>query len=89
MDCRKMQTKKYTDEELLQIIRDKTEELGRLPIKRDVPDHSLIKARFGPWPRALEAAGVKEVSAVYLNRINRKKERKQEKKTRAERRLYE
>ena len=54
-----MQNSRYTDEELLQIIRDKTEELGRLPLKSDIPEYHFIKCRFGPWPRALEAAGVK------------------------------
>ena len=74
-----MQNSRYTDEELLQIIRDKTEELGRLPLKSDIPEYHFIKCRFGPWPRALEAAGVKEVGERYLRHKNRKKVRKDKK----------
>lgn len=38
-------------------------ELGRLPKKDDFDDitRSRIKAFLGPWPRALEAAGLKAV----------------------------
>lgn len=37
-------------------------ELGRLPKKDDFEtvDMARIKAFLGPWPRALEAAGLKE-----------------------------
>ncbi len=43
-------------------LRQKSEELGRLPKKTDfdVATMSRIKAFLGPWPRALEAAGLKE-----------------------------
>lgn len=43
-------------------LRQKYEELGRLPKKSDfdVVTLSRIKAFLGPWPRALEAAGLKE-----------------------------
>ena len=36
-------------------------ELGRLPNKSDFSgeDVSAVKRAFGPWPRALEAAGLK------------------------------
>ena len=39
----------------------RAEELGRLPNKSDFSgeDVSAIKLIFGPWPRALEAAGLK------------------------------
>lgn len=44
------------------LLRSKYEELGRLPTKKDFDDVtcSQIKAYLGTWPRALEAAGVKE-----------------------------
>ena len=50
--------KKSLAEELL---RQKYKELGRLPQKEDFDDstRSRIKAFLGPWPRALEAAGLK------------------------------
>lgn len=51
--------KKQWAVEQLQI---KSRELGRLPQKGDfdVVTMSRIKAFLGPWPRALEAAGLKE-----------------------------
>ena len=44
------------------LLRRKWEELGRLPTKKDFDDVtcSQIKAYLGPWPRALESAGLKE-----------------------------
>lgn len=47
----------------IEMLRLKYEELGRLPKKSDfdVVTLSRIKAFLGPWPRALEAAGLKEV----------------------------
>lgn len=46
-----------------ELLRQKGKELGRLPHKDDFdePTRSRIKAFLGPWPRALEAAGLKEV----------------------------
>ena len=45
-----------------ELLRQKKEELGRMPRKEDFdePNRSRIKAVLGPWPRALEAAGLKE-----------------------------
>ena len=42
-------------------LRKKAEELGKLPRKADFVDVDCIriKAALGPWPRALEAAGLK------------------------------
>ena len=50
--------KEWAIEALLQ----KSEEIGRLPKKTDfdVATMSRIKAFLGPWPRALEAARLKE-----------------------------
>lgn len=43
-------------------LQAKSKELGRPPKKDDfdVATLSRIKAFLGPWPRALEAAGLKE-----------------------------
>lgn len=43
-------------------LRKKAEESGKLPRKADFVDVDCIriKAALGPWPRALEAAGLKE-----------------------------
>lgn len=43
-------------------LRQRAEELGQPPRKADVDDatRARIKTFLGPWPRALEAAGLKE-----------------------------
>lgn len=45
-----------------ELLRQKSAELGRLPQKADFDEAtcSRIKAFLGTWPRALEAAGLKE-----------------------------
>ena len=45
-----------TDEELLQLVRDFTEENGREPMQADVLYDRELKQRFGPWNRMLEQA---------------------------------
>ena len=64
--------KKSLAEELL---REKHKELGRLPRKDDFdePTRSRIKAFLGPWPRALEAAGLKEPRPIAPKSAKRKK----------------
>jgi len=64
--------KKLWAEELL---RQKAMELGRLPRKDDFdePTRSRIKAFLGPWPRALEAAGLKEPKPTLKKSGKRKK----------------
>lgn len=46
----------------LQQLQQKAELLQRLPTKADFSeaDRARIKAFLGPWPRALEQAGLKE-----------------------------
>lgn len=48
----------------VELLKNKYHETGRVPGKRDFDSVTLsrIKAYLGPWPRALEAAGLKEVS---------------------------
>lgn len=64
--------KKFWAQELL---RQKAAELGRLPKKDDFeePERSRIKAFLGPWPRALESAGLKEARADSPASKKRKK----------------
>ena len=54
-----LEEKKAWAEELL---RQKYAELGRMPTKKDFDNATCarIKAFLGPWPRALEAAGLKQ-----------------------------
>ena len=45
------------------LLQKKAEEIGRTPKKDDFDDVTVarIKAYLGPWPRALEYAGLKEI----------------------------
>ena len=59
----------------IDLLRQKAEEVGRVPYKDDFdePTRSRIKAFLGPWPRALEAAGLKEPRTVTEKSAKRKK----------------
>lgn len=58
-----------------ELLRQKSEELGRLPRKDDFDEatRSRIKAFLGPWPRALESAGLKEPRVVPAKTKKRRK----------------
>ena len=58
-----------------ELLRQKQEELGRTPRKEDFdePNRSRIKAVLGPWPRALEAAGLKEARVIPQKSKKRKR----------------
>ena len=58
-----------------ELLREKHKKLGRLPRKDDFdePTRSRIKAFLGPWPRALEAAGLKEPRPITSKSAKRKK----------------
>ena len=57
-------------------LREKNNELGRLPKKDDfdVVTLSRIKAFLGPWPRALETAGLKEPKIIPPKKKKKKKQ---------------
>ena len=57
------------------LLQHKAEELGRLPKKDDFDEitRSRLKAFLGPWPRALEAAGLKEAKVIPKKTKKRKK----------------
>ena len=57
-------------------LQEKFKELGRLPKKEDfdVVTLSRIKAFLGPWPRALEAAGLKEPKPILQKKKKKKKQ---------------
>jgi hypothetical protein len=57
-----------SDEELLKYLRRCASELGRIPYKREVVGFTYLKSRFGPWPRVLEKAGLKEPRKKKLRR---------------------
>lgn len=54
---------------------NKQTELNRTPLKTDFdePTRARIKAFLGPWPRALEKAGLKEVKTSPAAPQKRKK----------------
>ena len=58
-----------------ELLRQKNKELGRLPKKEDFDEvtRSRIKAFLGPWPRALESAGLKEPRELPPKSSKRKK----------------
>lgn len=45
----------------IKMLLDKSKELGHSPLKSDFSseDACFIKQKLGPWPRALEEAGLK------------------------------
>ncbi|MBQ9887332.1 MAG: hypothetical protein IJM37_10830 [Lachnospiraceae bacterium] len=64
------------------MLKEKHETLGRNPVRSDFkPEEvSFIKAKLGPWPRALEAAGLKapakNLDAAEKSRQKRAKAKK-------------
>ncbi len=72
----------YTNEELLAILSNLKQKLGRMPTKKDIPEEirPLYRKAFGKWCYALEAAGLKIPSAVTLARRARHKNRWKHKK---------
>lgn len=62
----------------IELLKVKYNELGRLPKRTDFVGNELqfVKSALGPLPRAFEAAGLKEVSPMYLEKIKRRGERK-------------
>lgn len=84
---------KMTDEDVFLYLRKKAVQLGRPPKRSDFVElDGKLKMRFGPWPRLLEAAGLKPVSERRLekegsSRRKRKKARinHMKKKEKAER----
>lgn len=81
-----MSDKKYNKEDCLVLLNDKYNELkergiARYPQRSDFSEREVvaIKAFLGPWPRALEAAGIKPP------RDDDRAERNKEKRARAKR----
>lgn len=81
---------KLSKEDCILLLREKSVELqangvDRFPQRSDFSDREVvaIKAFLGPWPRALETAGLKEI------RDDGKAERVREKRIRAKKRKTE
>ena len=58
----------YSDEELLDILRGTALQIERAPTQRDVFSlyRIYLKARFGTWPAALKAAGMRQLPVPDL-----------------------
>ena len=80
---------KMTDEELMEMIRRRTAELGRLPNKLDIPAAFYLKSRFGPWPRLLEKAGVKPVPENRQRKIEARRRKHKKLRHRAGEKKHE
>ncbi|KRT87142.1 MULTISPECIES: homing endonuclease associated repeat-containing protein [Bacillus] len=50
--------RKYTKEELIEILQQRANELGRSPQKSEVKQAGIIARRFGSFKKGLEAAGL-------------------------------
>ena len=76
---------KLTREDCLELIRKKYNETGKIPEKSDFSDYQvmMIKSHLGPWPRAMESAGVKSP------RNDDKLQKRKEKRLRAKQRKAE
>ncbi len=84
-----MAEKRYTRESCLELLRSKRRELllsgeDRLPKRSDFENDAVVavKAYLGPWPRALEAAGLKEPRSGDRLEKNREKRRRSRRRAR-------
>ena len=78
-----MAGRKYKGEDCVQLLISKRQELleqgiDRLPQRSDFENEEVvaIKAFLGPWPRALEKAGLKEPPSVDRLEKNREMRRR-------------
>ncbi len=83
----------FDREDCLKMLNDKRRELlargiDRLPQRSDFEEQEVvsIKARLGPWPRALETAGLKEPRGGDRLERNREKRRRARRRARRARR---
>ena len=84
-----MTGKKYKGEDCVQLLLSKHQELleqgiDRLPQRSDFENEEVvaIKAFLGPWPRALEKAGLKEPQSIDRLEKNREKRRRARRRAR-------
>lgn len=71
---------KLTKNDCILLIQQKADAVNRMPKKSDFDNEtvSMIKSFFGPWPRALEAAGVKKPNEERLIKKREKRRRAKE-----------
>lgn len=68
---------KLTRNDCILLLQNKMAEFQRFPKKSDFDNDtvSMIKSYFGPWPRALEAAGLKEPNEQKIKQRQEKRKR--------------
>lgn len=78
-----------TKEDCISLLQKKYEELkaqgsGDFPKRADFSENEVIaiKSHLGPWPRALEAAGIKPVNEALMEKKQQKMIERKRKKTR-------
>ena len=73
----------YTKEELIAYLLKMRDELGRKPVKKDIPDEikPYFRVYFGKWCYALEAAGIVVPSERALARRQHYKKRRAMRRT--------
>lgn len=72
-DQRKSQPLTPRDQQLLSILVEKYNELGRSPTSAEIPEASEIKTRFGLWRNALETAGLPLLNDPEQQRMRQNK----------------
>ena len=80
--------KPVTREDCIELLCSKAEEIGAVPKRSDFDEYAVVKIKgfFGPWPRALEAAGLKEKRCGDRLEKNREKRRRAKARTNAKKR---
>lgn len=63
------------DEALLDGLRERARALGRSPKVSETPDAARLKARFGLWKRALQAAGLPGMNDPEQVRLREREKR--------------
>ena len=83
-----MASEKLTKEQCIELLRDKNADLlrqapSRYPERGDFTSDEVvaIKAFLGPWPRALETAGIKPANEERLSKKIEKRVNAKRKKT--------
>lgn len=61
--------KKYTDEELLDEIRDFYQRTGRIPLKNEFNAWDIYQARFGSWNNAIKKAGFETNPVLFARKF--------------------
>ncbi|MBO3794335.1 homing endonuclease associated repeat-containing protein [Bacillus subtilis] len=62
--------KKYSKEQLIEILQQKSKELGRSPMQKEIKQFGAIKRNFGSFNKALKAAGLTPNIEHSRTRIN-------------------